>query len=119
VSRTNTGSDDGSGSDDIPSIARRVIAPFVDRSVAERLLISVAAILLSIIVGFAIVLVSGRVAQCSTAAWTMPLTGIGFCYDPVEVYLVLFNGALGYPFAVGVSRGSSTQPGRRSTSRSG
>jgi len=23
------------------------------------------------------------------------------CYDPVEVYLVLFNGALGYPFAVG------------------
>jgi len=102
VSRTNTGSDDGSGSDDIPSIARRVIAPFVDRSVAERLLISVAAILLSIIVGFAIVLVSGRVAQCSTAAWTMPLTGIGFCYDPVEVYLVLFNGgALGYPFAVG------------------
>jgi len=31
----------------------------------------------------------------------MPLTGIGFCYDPVEVYLVLFNGALGYPFAVG------------------
>lgn len=101
MSRTNTGSDDGSGSDDIPSIARRVIAPFVDRSVAERLLISVAAILLSIIVGFAIVLVSGRVAQCSTAAWTMPLTGIGFCYDPVEVYLVLFNGALGYPFAVG------------------
>ncbi|MCG1006638.1 ABC transporter permease [Halorubrum lacusprofundi] len=85
----------------MPSIARRVIAPFVDRSVAERLLISVAAILLSIIVGFAIVLVSGRVAQCSTAAWTMPLTGIGFCYDPVEVYLVLFNGALGYPFAVG------------------
>jgi simple sugar transport system permease protein len=31
----------------------------------------------------------------------MPLTGLGFCYDPVEVYVVLFNGALGYPFAVG------------------
>ncbi|MFO8116409.1 MAG: ABC transporter permease [Halorubrum sp.] len=89
------------GPDRLPSFARRVIAPFVDRSVAERLLISVAAILLSIVVGFVIVLVSGRIAQCSTAEWTMPLIGMGFCYDPVEVYLVLFNGALGYPFAVG------------------
>ena len=92
---------DGSDDDRTPSIVRRVVAPFVDRSVAERLLISVAAILLSIAVGFVIVLVSGRVAQCSTAAWTMPVTGLGFCYDPIEVYLVLFNGALGYPFAIG------------------
>ena len=92
---------DGSDTDRTPSILRRVVAPFVDRSVAERLLISVAAILLSIAVGFVIVLVSGRVAQCSTAAWTMPVTGLGFCYDPIEVYLVLFNGALGYPFAIG------------------
>ncbi|WP_200531800.1 ABC transporter permease [Halorubrum sp. LN27] len=101
MSRSDAGSDDAGESDRLPSIARRVVAPFVDRTVAERLVISVAAILLSIVVGFAIVLVSGRVAQCGTAAWTMPLTGIGFCYDPVEVYLVLFNGALGYPFAVG------------------
>ncbi|MGM0447671.1 MAG: ABC transporter permease [Methanobacteriota archaeon] len=83
------------------SVLARVVGPFVDRSVAERLLISVAAILLSIVVGFVLVLVSGRIAQCSTAAWTMPFTGIGFCYDPIEVYVVLFNGALGYPFAVG------------------
>ncbi|MDZ5811208.1 ABC transporter permease [Halorubrum sp. AD140] len=90
-----------SGGDRLPSFARRLVAPFVDRTVAERLVISLAAILLSIVVGFGIVLVSGRVAQCSTAAWTMPFTGLGFCYDPIEVYLVLFNGALGYPFAVG------------------
>jgi len=101
VSRSDAGGNGGSDSDRVPSIARRVVAPFVDRSVAERLLISVAAILLSIVVGFVIVLVSGRVARCGTAAWTMPLTGLGFCYDPVEVYVVLFNGALGYPFAVG------------------
>ena len=81
--------------------ARRVVTPFVDRTVAERVVISLAAILLSVAVGFVIVLVSGRVATCQTAAWTMPLSGIGFCYDPVEVYVVLFNGALGYPFAVG------------------
>ena len=90
--------DDG---DRTGSVLSRVVAPFVDRSVAERLVISLAAILLSIVVGFALVLVSGRIAGCSTAAWTMPLTGLGFCYDPVEVYVVLFNGALGYPFAVG------------------
>ena len=85
----------------LPTAVRRVLAPFADRTVAERILISVAAILLSVVVGFAIVLVSGRVAECGTAAWTMPVTGIGFCYDPIEVYVVLFNGALGYPFAVG------------------
>ncbi|QWC20293.1 ABC transporter permease [Halorubrum sp. 2020YC2] len=89
---------DADGSD---SVLARVVAPFVDRSVAERLLISVAAIFLSIAVGFVLVLVSGRIAQCSTAAWTLPFTGLGFCYDPVEVYVVLFNGALGYPFATG------------------
>ncbi|WP_256402708.1 ABC transporter permease [Halorubrum salinum] len=98
-------SDSGPGSgtdpDRVPSLARRVLAPFADRSVAERLVISLAAIVLSIAVGFVIVLVSGRVAECTTAAWTMPVTGMGFCYDPVEVYVVLFNGALGYPFAVG------------------
>ncbi|MDB9251920.1 ABC transporter permease [Halorubrum ezzemoulense] len=94
-------SDSAPDGDRTESLLARVVAPFVDRSVAERLVISVAAILLSIVVGFALVLVSGRIAQCSTAAWTMPLTGIGFCYDPIEVYVVLFNGALGYPFAVG------------------
>ena len=94
-------SDAGPDADRGASVLARLAAPFVDRSVAERLVISVAAILLSILVGFVIVLVSGRVAQCSTAAWTLPFTGIGFCYDPVEVYVVLFNGALGYPFAVG------------------
>ncbi|MYL68301.1 ABC transporter permease [Halorubrum distributum] len=94
-------SDPDPDADGDPSVFARVVAPFVDRSVAERLVISVAAIFLSILVGFALVLVSGRIAECSTAAWTMPITGLGFCYNPFEVYVVLFNGALGYPFAVG------------------
>jgi len=91
----------GDGDSRLRVAARRVVTPFVDRTVAERVVISLAAILLSVAVGFVIVLVSGRVATCQTAAWTMPFTGLGFCYDPVEVYVVLFNGALGYPFAVG------------------
>ncbi|WP_066416387.1 ABC transporter permease [Halorubrum aethiopicum] len=85
----------------LPGPVRRVLEPFVDRTVAERVLISLAAILLSIAVGFVIVLVSGRIAECSAAAWTMPVTGLGFCYDPFQVYAVLFNGALGYPLAIG------------------
>jgi len=94
-------SDAGPDAGGTPSVVSRLIAPFVDRSVAERLVISVAAIFLSIAVGFVIVLISGRIAQCSTAAWTMPLTGFGFCYDPIQVYVVLFNGAFGNPIAVG------------------
>ena len=48
-----------SDADRTPSALARLVAPFVDRSVAERLVISVAAILLSIVVGFALVLVVG------------------------------------------------------------
>ena len=71
---------------------------FVGLTGVERLLIAFAALVLSVAVGFLIVLVSGRIAECSTAAWTMPITGLGFCYDPFQVYFVLFNGALGNPF---------------------
>ncbi|GAB3422793.1 ABC transporter permease [Haloparvum alkalitolerans] len=90
-----------SRTDAIARSVREFLRSFVDLSVAERLLISVAAIFLSIVVGFFIILASGRVAACETAAWTMPVTGLGFCYDPFQVYAVLFNGALGYPFAFG------------------
>ena len=62
------------------------------------MLIALAALALSVAVGFVIVLFSGRIAECQTAAWTMPVTGLGFCYDPFEVFFVLFNGALGEPF---------------------
>jgi len=124
VSRTNTGSDDGSGSDDIPSIARRVIAavrrpvgrrtapdkrrrdPVLDHCRFRRRR-------------------SGRVAQCGTAAWTMPPHRNRLHYDPVEVYLVPFGTRSGTR-SRSVSRGSSTQPdavqprsGRRGTSSPG
>ena len=89
-----------SRTDAITRSVREFLRKFVDLSVAERLLISVAAIFLSVVVGFFIILASGRVATCETAAWTMPLTGLGFCYDPFQVYAVLFNGALGYPLAL-------------------
>ncbi|EMA68135.1 inner-membrane translocator [Halorubrum aidingense JCM 13560] len=80
----------------IESLLRR----FAGISGIDRVLIAFAALGLSVLVGFFIVLGSGRVAECSTAAWTMPITGLGFCYDPFEVFFVLFNGALGGPFYV-------------------
>jgi simple sugar transport system permease protein len=80
---------------------RRRLQRLVDASAFERLAISVAALVLAVLVGAVIILVSGRIATCGTAAATY--FGLGFCYDPIEVYLVLFNGALGNPFALGSS----------------
>ena len=85
-------------SEEVREAARGFLRKLVRLSAVERILISMAALFLSIVVGFFIVLASGRVAECATAAWTMPVTGLGFCYDPFEVYFVLFNGALGEPF---------------------
>lgn len=85
----------------LDAVRSRVIAVlrrFAAISGVERVLIAGAALGLSVLVGFFIVLGSGRVAECQTAAWTMPVTGLGFCYDPFDVYFVLFNGALGEPF---------------------
>jgi len=82
----------------IRSRVTAVLRWFAGISGVDRVLIAGAALGLSILVGFFIVLGSGRVAECQTAAWTMPITGLGFCYNPFEVYFILFNGALGEPF---------------------
>ena len=86
-----------SGSDSQGGV-RGVLERIVGLSGVERLLISVAALVLAVLVGGALILVSGRVATCEAAAATY--FGVGFCYDPIQVYLVLFNGALGGLFAL-------------------
>ncbi|SFL13411.1 simple sugar transport system permease protein [Halogranum rubrum] len=78
--------------------ARDALERLVGLSAVERLLISLAALVLAVLVGGVLILVSGRVATCQTAAATY--FGVGFCYDPIQVYLVLFNGALGGLFAL-------------------
>jgi ABC-type uncharacterized transport system permease subunit len=74
---------------------RRVLERFVQSSTTERFLISFAALVLSMLVGTVLILASGRMTTCSTAAATY--FGVGFCYDPVTVYDRLFFGALGDP----------------------
>jgi len=76
---------------------RRVLTRLVESSPAERLLISLAALLLSVLVGAVLVFVSGAVATCEEPAYgVFALTS---CYDPIEVYIQLFLGAYGNPLS--------------------
>ena len=77
---------------------RRVLERLVAASAAERILISSAALVLSILLGAVLVLVAGRVTTC-TASDAVYYFGAGFCYDPVLVFDRLFLGALGEPFS--------------------
>jgi ABC-type uncharacterized transport system permease subunit len=74
---------------------QRALEWFVRSSTVERFLISLAALVLSILVGTVLILVSGRMTTCTDAAATY--FGVGFCYNPVTVYDRLFFGALGDP----------------------
>ncbi|WP_311173762.1 ABC transporter permease [Halobellus ordinarius] len=78
--------------------ARDALARLIDASAAERILISTAALVLSILVGAAIVLVAGRMTTCSPGD-AVYYFGAGFCYDPVLVFDRLFLGALGDPLS--------------------
>ena len=89
--------------------ARAAFERIVTASGVERLLISVSALVLSILIGAVIILAAGRMGECSTAAYRLAFPGrlitqftggsalvsMGFCYDPVAVYDQLFLGALG------------------------
>ena len=82
--------------------ARRVLERLVAASALERILISSAALLLSILLGAVLVLIAGRMTTC-TASDAVYYFGTGFCYDPVLVFDRLFLGALGEPFSGGWS----------------
>ena len=82
--------------------ARRVLERLVTASAAERVLISSAALVLSILLGAVLVLIAGRMTTC-TASEAVYYFGTGFCYDPVVVFDRLFLGALGDPFSGGWS----------------
>jgi simple sugar transport system permease protein len=74
---------------------RTAMERLVDASAFERVLISCAALALSMLVGVVLILVAGRTTTCAEAA--VRYFGIGFCYDPFRVYDSLFLGALGDP----------------------
>ena len=82
--------------------ARRTLERLVAASAVERILISSAALVLSVLLGALLVLIAGRMTTC-TASDAVYYFGTGFCYDPVLVFDRLFLGALGEPFGGGWS----------------
>jgi ABC-type uncharacterized transport system permease subunit len=89
-------------SGDIPRW-RRLLQRLMDASPVERILISLAALAMSILVGAVIVVVSGLAAACEQAWYATALGGepLRFCYDPLNVYSELFLGAFGHPLEGG------------------
>jgi ABC-type uncharacterized transport system permease subunit len=75
----------------------------MDASPLERVLISLAALVMSILVGAVIVLVSGLAATSDSPWWVVSVGGrqLSFSYDPIGVYAELFLGALGHPLRDG------------------
>lgn len=72
----------------------------MEASPLERILISFAALLLSIFMGAVIVLVSGLAATVENPWMVVEIGGrqLSFSYDPIGVYGELFLGAFGHPF---------------------
>jgi simple sugar transport system permease protein len=94
-----SGTDDagGRGRDDYTGRARDALERLADSSPLERLLISLAALVLSILVGAVLVFLSGAAATCEEPAYGVFV--ITSCYNPVAVYVQLFLGAYGNPLA--------------------
>ena len=99
-----------SSADDLRTRVRGGLARLAQASATERLALSLAALLLSILVGTLLILVAGRATTCRTAAFTLThptpfglprLFSMGFCFDPIQVFDRLFLGALGDPIEEG------------------
>ena len=79
---------------------RAVLGRLVAASPTERVLISLASLVMAILVGTVIILVAGRATTCGAESASYYF-GVGFCYDPIVVYDRLFLGALGDPLSAG------------------
>lgn len=79
----------------------RLLGRLVGLSGGERILLSIAAVGVAIVVGMGVILAAGYAATCQTTNFS--LVGIGFCYDPISVYSVLFDGAFGNIFNIALT----------------
>ncbi len=102
---------DGSSDDDWRDRGRDAVERLVDASAIERILISLAALVASLLVGAVIVLAAGLLEECERGfvvggdVISIPFTGVGIqlpafeaavpgvanaCYSPMDVYYQLF-----------------------------
>ncbi|WP_205596851.1 ABC transporter permease [Halostella salina] len=95
----------GSGPN-LPDRLERILGRMVDASTRERILISFASLALALAVGAVLLLLSGAVATCESPFLT--LGGTQFCYNPIEVYRVMLNGAIGSPYSLGLTLRETT-----------
>ena len=71
----------------------RVFGRLLGLSAVERVLVSASAVIVAVGVGMVVILVAGYTATCDSPV--LFILGIEFCYNPVEVYGVLIDGAFG------------------------
>jgi len=82
--------------DRLPDSVTSVLGRLVDASAGERLVVSLAAVLASVLIGGVVTVVAGLVAACPT-----PTFGPS-CYNPFAVYEYLFLSPLYSPFNLGI-----------------
>ncbi|WP_159899048.1 ABC transporter permease [Salinirussus salinus] len=77
----------------LPAWLSRLLRRAAGLSGLERALVSVAAVVAALVLGGFVVLGSGYIASCREP--TLFLFGTSFCFDPVEVYAAMYQGAFG------------------------
>ncbi|WP_137288756.1 ABC transporter permease [Natronorubrum halophilum] len=76
----------------------RLLRRLLRASALERVAISTAALVTSMLIGAVLVFVAGGFASCRVG---LDIAGWTFCYNPMQVYYELFLGALGHPLEAG------------------
>jgi simple sugar transport system permease protein len=90
----------------VPDRLERLLGVLLRLSAGERFLVSVGAVVFSIGIGMLVVLGAGYVATCERPV--LFIFGVEFCYNPLQVYLVLFEGAFGTSFGQAATLQSTT-----------
>jgi simple sugar transport system permease protein len=76
----------------------RLFGTLVRLSTGQRILVSIAAVIFAIGVGMVVILGAGYFASCGSPV--LFILGAEFCYNPIEVSLVLFDGSFGGNFEI-------------------
>jgi|AntDeeMetagen681_2_1112603.scaffolds.fasta_scaffold02932_2 simple sugar transport system permease protein len=79
----------------------RLFGVLIRLSTGERMLLSSAAVLVAVGVGMIVILGAGYAATCRSPA--LSVFGLEFCYNPIETYFVLLQGAFGDSFKLAVT----------------
>ena len=90
----------------VPDRFERLLGVLLRLSAGERLLVSVGAVVFAVGIGMGVVLGAGYATTCERPV--LFILGVEFCYNPVDVYLVLLEGAFGTSFGQAATLQSTT-----------